>query len=109
VLGLSRNPALRRLAADAIAEPEHRFRRTGQPQRIFTSFSYAAGTWDRTLRVIVKAEHHAQGPDPRFPVVNVPGDPWELYEGALRGRLLPAGRDGEPDQGVATRPVGGPD
>ena len=30
--------------------------------------------------MIVKAEHTAQGPNPRFIVVNVPGDPQELYE-----------------------------
>jgi hypothetical protein len=80
VLGLARNPALERQAADAIAQAQRRFRRTGQPQRIFASFAYAAGTWDRPRRVIVKAEHTAQGPNPRFLVVNVPGDPRELYE-----------------------------
>ena len=41
---------------------------------------YAAGSWDRPRRVIVKAEHTAQGPNPRFVVANVPGDPQELYE-----------------------------
>ena len=30
--------------------------------------------------MIVKGEHTAQGPNPRFVVVNVPGDPRELYE-----------------------------
>jgi hypothetical protein len=80
VLGLARNPVLERQAADPLAEAERRFRRTGQPQRIFGSFAYAAGTWDRPRRVIVKAERTAQGPNPRFLVVNVPGDPRELYE-----------------------------
>src|SRR6516162_4431726 len=80
VLGLARNVVLERQAADAIAQAERRFGRTGQPQRIFDSFAYAAGTWDRPRRVIVKAEHNAQGPNPRFLVVNVPGDPRELYE-----------------------------
>jgi Transposase DDE domain group 1 len=80
VLGLARNVALERQAADATTEAERRFRRTGQPQRIFDAFAYAAATWDRRRRVIVKAEHNAQGPNPRFLVVNVPGDPRELYE-----------------------------
>jgi hypothetical protein len=80
VLGLARNVVLERQAADALTEAERRFRRTGQPQRIFASFAYAAGTWDRPRRVIVKAERTAQGPNPRFLVVNVPGDPRELYE-----------------------------
>src|SRR6516164_7112254 len=80
VLGLARNGVLERQAADAIARAEGRFRRTGQPQRIFDSLSYAAATWDRSRRVIVKAEHNVQGPNPRFLVVNVPGDPRGLYE-----------------------------
>ena len=80
VLGLAGNPALERRAADATAMADRQFRRTGQPQRIFDSFAYAAGTWDRPRRVIVKAEHTEQGPNPRYLVVNVPGDPRELYE-----------------------------
>jgi hypothetical protein len=80
VLGLARNSVLERQAADVIARADRQFRRTGQPQRIFDSFAYAAGTWDRPRRVIVKAEHNAQGPHPRFLVVNVPGDPRQLYE-----------------------------
>lgn len=80
VLGLARNPALQRAAQDEIARAERQFQRTGQPQRIFGSFSYAASTWDRARRVIVKAEHNAQGANPRFVVANVPGDPQELYE-----------------------------
>jgi hypothetical protein len=80
ILGLSQNSVLRELACDQIARAERQFQRTGEPQRIFESFSYAAKTWDRRRRVIVKAEHNAQGPNPRFLVVNVPGDPRELYE-----------------------------
>jgi hypothetical protein len=80
VLGLAKNPALERAAQDEIARAERQFRQTGQPQRIFASFGYAASTWDRRRRVIVKAEHNAQGANPRFVVANVPGDPQESYE-----------------------------
>ena len=80
VLGLAQNPVLRRAARDEIARAERQFAQTTQPQRIFGTFSYAASTWDRSRRVIVKAEHTAQGANPRFIVVNVPGDPQELYE-----------------------------
>ena len=80
VIGLAKNKVLERAARDEIDRAERQFRRTGQPQRVFGSFSYAAGSWDRTRRVIAKAEHTAQGPNPRFVVVNVPGDPQELYE-----------------------------
>ena len=80
VLGLAKNAVLERLARAEIERAERQFRRTGQPQRVFGSFSYAAGSWDRRRRVIVKAEHTAQGQNPPFVVANVPGDPQELYE-----------------------------
>jgi hypothetical protein len=80
VLGLAKNMVLERAARDEIDRAERQFRRIGQPQRIFGSFSYAAGSWDRRRRVIVKAEHTARGANPRFVVVNVPGDPQGLYE-----------------------------
>ena len=80
VLGLAKNKVLERAARDEIDGAERQFRHTGGPQRVFGSLSYAAGSWDRRRRVIVKAEYTAQGPNPRFVVVNVPGDPQELYE-----------------------------
>jgi Transposase DDE domain group 1 len=80
VLGLAKNAVLERAARDEIERAEWRFRKTGQPQRVFGSFAYAAESWDRRRRVIVKAEHTAQGKNPRFVVANVPGDPQGLYE-----------------------------
>ena len=80
VLGLAKNAVLQREARDWIDRAERQFVRTGQPQRIFGSLSYAAKSWDRPRRVIAKAEHNAQGANPRFVVTNVPGDPQELYE-----------------------------
>jgi hypothetical protein len=80
VLGLARNPVLEREAHFGMGAAQRLFQHTGQPQRLFGSLAYAAGTWDRARRVIVKAEHTAQGPNPRFLVVNVPGDPQGLYE-----------------------------
>src|SRR6516165_2217868 len=80
VLGLAKNVVLEREARDEIERAERLFHLTGQPQRIFGTFAYAAGTWDRRRRVIVKAEHSAQGKNPRFVVTNVPGDPQQFYE-----------------------------
>jgi hypothetical protein len=78
VLGLARDVKLERLAIDSTTRAECQFRRAGVPQRIFSSLSYQAGSWDRPRRVIVKAEHNAGGPNPRFVVTDVPGDPGEL-------------------------------
>jgi hypothetical protein len=41
---------------------------------------YAAQTWDRQRRVIVKAEHLQQGANTRFIVTNLKGRPQELYD-----------------------------
>ena len=59
---------------------EWHHRRTGQKQRLFGTFGYAAKTWDRHRRVIVKAEHNTSGANPRFVVTNLPGDPQQLYD-----------------------------
>ena len=80
VLGLAKNQVLERAAIDEIARAQRQFQQTGRPQRLFGSFAYAASTRDRPRRVIVKAEHNAQGANPRFVVTNVPGDPRELYD-----------------------------
>lgn len=89
ILGLAQNVALKRQAQDQIEGAEREFRRTGEPQRIFGSFSYKAGTWDRARRVIIKGEHLAKGANPRFVVTNLPGDPKWLYEEVycLRGEM----------------------
>ena len=42
--------------------------------------SYAADTWDKERRVIVKAEHTEQGENSRFVVTNLQGDGQTLYE-----------------------------
>jgi hypothetical protein len=51
-----------------------------QPQRIFAEFPYRAGTWPCHRRLIVKAEHNAQGANPRFVVTNLRDEPRALYE-----------------------------
>jgi hypothetical protein len=80
ILGLSRNSRLQDLAAPLMHQAAARWEATGQPQRRFGTFAYAAGPWDRARRVIVKAEHTAQGDNPRFVVTNLPGDPQGLYD-----------------------------
>jgi hypothetical protein len=93
VLGLAKNTVLLRAAADERARAERQHQQTGRPQRVFGTFAYAAATWDRPRRVLVKAEHNALGANPRFVVTNVPGDPQELYEtvycqrGAMENRI----------------------
>jgi len=80
LLGLAQNPMLLKKALPWTVPAEWHFHRTNQKVRIFGSFGYGAETWDRERRVIVKAEHTDKGPNPRFLVTNLPGDPHELYD-----------------------------
>lgn len=80
ILGLAKNAVLKRLARRSMVQARWDHRRTGQKQRLFEEFSYAAGTWDRPRRVIAKAEHGERGENPRFLVTSLPGDPRALYE-----------------------------
>ena len=80
VLGLARNSKLEALAWDWTERARRQFERTKEPQRLFGSVGYRAKSWDRSRRVILKAEHNAGGPNPRFVVTNVPGVPQELYD-----------------------------
>lgn len=80
IIGLARNPVLERLAEPWSTRAEGQFRQTHQKQRLFGQIQYAAATWDRRRRVIVKAEYLQQGPNNRFLVTNLPGEPLELYD-----------------------------
>lgn len=93
VLGISRNPVLERMSAGFLAAAEEMFRQTGAKQRHFHEVRYAAQTWDRQRRVIVKAERLLEGPNLRFVVSNLPGipdekgySPADLYDGLFIAR-----------------------
>ena len=80
VLGLARNPVLERSAADWTGRADRQFRKTAQPQRDLRLVLL------RGLELGPLAAGDRQGraqravSNPRFIVVNVPGDPQELYE-----------------------------
>ena len=80
IIGLAKNAVLTTKAQAWVEQAQCQFQQTQQKQRIFAEFTYAAGTWDQERRVIVKAEHLSQGPNTRFIVTNLPGDPQELYD-----------------------------
>jgi hypothetical protein len=80
ILGLAKNGRLLEMASVWLHQAQTCWELTGQPQRLFGSFAYAAYSWDRRRRVIVKAEHGPQGGNPRFVVTNLPGNPRGLYE-----------------------------
>lgn len=81
MLGLARNAVLERQAAPFMAAAQTQFEATSQKVRNFHEVRYAAATWDRQRRVIVKAEHLPEGPNARFVVTNLTTPtPGELYD-----------------------------
>lgn len=80
IIGIASNAVLDKLAQEWTDESARQFDQTGQKQRIFGEFMYAAQTWDCQRRVIVKAEHLVQGVNSRFVVTNLGGEPQKLYD-----------------------------
>ena len=80
VVGLARNDRLLTAAAKVMRRAEQRYGKTGEKQRVFTAFDYAAGSWRYVRWVIAKAEHTDKGSNPRFIVTNIVGDPQKLYD-----------------------------
>jgi hypothetical protein len=70
-VGLARNKVLEALAEPFMSAAEKNFEAAGEKQRAFHELTYAAGTWDRRRRVILKAEHMEQGANARFVVSNL--------------------------------------
>lgn len=56
------------------------FDKTGEKQRLFKDFYYAAGTWKEKRRLIAKAEVMTQGDNNRFIITTLDGEPKELYD-----------------------------
>ena len=80
IVGIARNKRLNAQAQPLLIEAREAFERSGDKQRLFDEFHYAAKTWDRPRRVIVKAEHTARGSNPRYVVTNLRGSPQHLYD-----------------------------
>jgi hypothetical protein len=80
IVGIAKNARLLKLAEPLMRRAAQQFDQTHQKQRVFADLSYAAGTWDKQRRVIVKAEHSEQGENPRFVVTSLSGAGQQRYE-----------------------------
>jgi hypothetical protein len=80
VVGLAKNARLDALSAPLQAQAEAQHQETKEKVRLFGAFDYQAHTWDRPRRVIAKAEHNAHGPNPRYLVTSLAGEPQSLYD-----------------------------
>jgi hypothetical protein len=79
-IGLITNDRLRSKSADLLVRAQQQFHRTGEKQRLFTSFVHRADSWTRYRRVIAKVECMIQGDNQRFVVTNLPTAAQLLYD-----------------------------
>lgn len=71
--GFSTNERLKRPTEPLMNRAVEQYEQTKQKQRLFDCFDYQAQTWDRSRRVIAKAECHGIGTNLRFVITNHPG------------------------------------
>jgi hypothetical protein len=80
LVGLAKNARLQAMLQPRMEQAETEHQSTQEKVRLFSDLEYAAGSWDKTRRVIAKAEHTAQGSNPRFVVTNLADDAQALYD-----------------------------
>jgi len=90
LLGLATNARLKREVAGALLQAQQQFAQTGQASRVFVEFEYQTlDSWSHARRVVAKAEHLAQGPNPRFVTTSIAAEEVAaavLYEQHYCGR-----------------------
>jgi len=79
-VGIGSNSVLKALSENFVHAVEKSFEYTRQPQRSFSTFRYAAGTWDSPRRIIVKCEVTVLGTNVRYVVATRGGRSQALYE-----------------------------
>jgi hypothetical protein len=80
VLGLAQNSRLNERAASHLERAQRRHEKTGKKQRFFVDLKYAAQTWDKKRRVILRVEHNEKGSNPRYIVTNLDDPADHLYD-----------------------------
>ena len=84
-VAMAKNKVLERRAARLMGTARRLSRETGETAHVYSECRYAAGTWEKRRRVIIKAEvvrHPGREPkdNPRFVVTNLAHSPRHLYE-----------------------------
>ncbi|MGH7347676.1 MAG: IS1380 family transposase [Candidatus Rokuibacteriota bacterium] len=85
VVGMPSNTRLEKRARRLMGKARMRSKATGRTEHLYGETRYAAKTWKRKRRVIIKAEvvrHPGRDPknNPRFVVTNLPDAPQAVYE-----------------------------
>lgn len=79
VVGMVTNSRLEQLAEPLLERAKAEYGQTEQKVRLLSEFEYQAGSWDRSRRVVSKAEVMKEGTNTRFVVTNKRDEPEKLY------------------------------
>jgi hypothetical protein len=80
IVGIARNKRLEAAIEPAMQIVDQLVELTGEKQREFFRFYYAANTWKQRRQVIAKLEVTDKGRNPRFIVTNLEGEKQALYD-----------------------------
>ena len=80
IVGIGKNNCLLKKTEELRKQSEEVYEKTQEDQRLFGEVYYAAATWNKPRRVIIKAEHTSNGANPRFVVTNILGEPQTIYD-----------------------------
>ena len=80
VFGFSSNAVLKRKINYLLDLARLQYFRTKEKARLFDDVYYAAKSWKKPRRLIMKAEWLKKGSNPRFLVTNLETEPQELYD-----------------------------
>lgn len=80
ITGMAQNKRLLAQCTEIREQAETQFTKIEAKQRLFSEVQYAAKSWSKKRRVIVKTEHTHKGANTRFVVTNLDDDPQHLYD-----------------------------
>ena len=80
IVGIAQNKRLNALAAQWQQAAKKSFSESGAKVRRFNECQYAAKSWRRLRRIIVKTEHTEKGCNTRYVATNLEGQPQLLYD-----------------------------
>jgi hypothetical protein len=91
VIAMAKNAVLKRKAKPAMRQARRLSRQTGKTEHVYVEANYAARSWPKQRRIIIKAEIVcAEGTkpkdNPRFVITNMKQSPQWLYEEVYRQR-----------------------
>lgn len=79
VIGQITNDRLKRRGQPWMKKAQRIFQTTGKKAKLFGEFRHRAGSWEKSRRIVTKAEVLEKGDNPRFVVTNMDLSPEEIY------------------------------